>query len=294
MSHRTPEPEVHISEELVHRLLRAQHPDLASLPVRRLDTGWDNTLFRLGDRLMARMPHRQVAVTNLEREQRWLEHLAPMLPLPVPTPVRIGVPGEGYPWPWSVVPWFAGSPADASPPDPGQARVLARFLRALHRPPPADAPRNPTRGVPLSVRRQAVESRLQILHDLPSQEVVVPLAVHRAWAQALAAPGSEADRWLHGDLHARNIVVTHGLLSAVIDWGDVCAGDPAVDLASFWMLFDDPAVRRVGLADYGADEALLARARGWVVFYAAMLGTLADDPLHQRTGRTLLRRLSED
>jgi aminoglycoside phosphotransferase (APT) family kinase protein len=43
--------------------------------------------------------------------------------------------------------------------------------------------------------------------------------------------------WLHGDLHPFNLVVNQGRLSAVIDFGDLCAGDPATDLAVAWMLF---------------------------------------------------------
>ena len=38
--------------------------------------------------------------------------------------------------------------------------------------------------------------------------------------------------WLHGDLHPANVVVSDGTLSGVIDFGELCAGDPATDLAA--------------------------------------------------------------
>jgi hypothetical protein len=48
------------------------------------------------------------------------------------------------------------------------------------------------------------------------------------WAQAVAAPAWEdAPVWLHGDLHPANVIVSDGTLSGVIDFGELCAGDPA-------------------------------------------------------------------
>lgn len=50
-----------------------------------------------------------------------------------------------------------------------------------------------------------------------------------------SAPGG-TPRWegppttLHGDLYARHLLVDRGRLIGVIDWGDLMAGDPAVDL----------------------------------------------------------------
>jgi hypothetical protein len=44
-----PAAELEITADLVRRLLAAQQPDLAGLPVEPLANGWDNTLFRLGD-----------------------------------------------------------------------------------------------------------------------------------------------------------------------------------------------------------------------------------------------------
>ncbi len=53
-----PAAEVEVSADLVRRLLADQHPDLARLPVEFLANGWDNELYRVGDRLLARLPRR--------------------------------------------------------------------------------------------------------------------------------------------------------------------------------------------------------------------------------------------
>ena len=46
---RTPAAEVDVSPELVRRLLAAQQPDLAHLPVEVMANGWDNVMCRVGD-----------------------------------------------------------------------------------------------------------------------------------------------------------------------------------------------------------------------------------------------------
>ena len=64
MANPMPAAEVEITAELVRRLLRAQHPDLAGLPVEPLANGWDNTLFRLGDGLVIRLPRRTLNISR--------------------------------------------------------------------------------------------------------------------------------------------------------------------------------------------------------------------------------------
>src|SRR5262245_8026142 len=111
-AHGTPAAEFEIDSALVSKLLESQHPDLAKLPLVDGDSGWDNAIFRLGDRFAVRLPRRASAARLISHEQRWLPKLAAHLPLPVPTPYRVGVPAIAYPWRWSVVPWLPGETAD--------------------------------------------------------------------------------------------------------------------------------------------------------------------------------------
>jgi len=282
-----------VDAALVASLLAAQHPDLAALPLSLLDEGWDNVMFRLGDDLVARLPRRAAAVSLLDREQAWLPVLAPSLPLAVPAPVRRGEPGNGYPWPWSVVPWIAGETADLAPPDLREAESLGRFLVALHRPAPPGAPRNPVRGVPLATRREMVEGRAARVEA--ATDAITP-ALRRLWMDALAAPIDEADRWLHGDLHARNVLVSAGRIAGVIDWSDMAAGDRATDLASIWGLFESRDARAAAMRACGeVSEATWTRARGWAFAFGVMLldSGLADHPRHAAMGRHTLARLAE-
>ena len=290
---RTTEPprEVELSAELAAALLADQHPDLAGLPIVHVEDGWDNVMFRLGDALALRMPRRAAGGVLILAEQTWLPQLAPTLPLLTPSPVRTGAPGRGYPFRWSVVPWLDGEPADRSPPDADQGEVLARFLAALHRPAPDDAPFNRYRGsVSLADRTEAFELRHREAEALHGS---LDPALRRLWDAGVAAPVDAPSTWFHGDLHGRNVLVQDGGLCGVIDWGDMAAGDAACDLAAVWMLLPDKGARRRAMAAYPASQATWARARGWAAWMTAMLLSIADNPRMPAMGLRMMQWLAE-
>lgn len=289
----TPAAEFAIDDALVSGLLEDQHPDLARMPLRVAGAGWDNATYRLGDHLAVRLPRRAAAASLIAHEQAWLPRLAGRLPLPIPAPYRVGVPARGYPWRWSVVPWLKGTPADQAEPDASQARPFAAFLCSLHVPAPADAPANPVRGVPLSERAGVVEARMQ---RIASKTGLITPQIRDVWQAALSAPIDVTPTWLHGDLHPRNVLVEHGVIAGIIDWGDIAAGDRATDLASIWMLFEEPQARRDALAAcFQLSEATLLRARGWAVLFGTMLldTGLSDNPRNATIGERTLRRVAE-
>jgi aminoglycoside phosphotransferase (APT) family kinase protein len=163
----------------------------------------------------------------------------------------------------------------------------------LHQPAPSTAPSNDYRGVPLRERASAVEERLQRLQT--NTQAITP-KIEALWERALAAPETTDTNWLHGDLHARNVLVDNGVITGVIDWGDLTSGDVATDLASVWILFADARARSDCLARYRASETRLARARGWAVFFGAILldTGLVDDPRLVAIGKDTLKRLDSD
>jgi aminoglycoside phosphotransferase (APT) family kinase protein len=288
-----PPAEIDITLEMVTALLRAQHPDLADQPIRAIAEGWDNAVFQVGPHLAVRLPRRLAAVELLVKEQTWLPQLAPHLPLRVPAPVRVGEPGEGYPWRWSVVPWFEGTPADFAAPDSEQGATLAAFFRALHVSAPANVPLNDWRGVPLSNRRDLIEQRM---HRLGADMAGTMERVEKIWIRALDAPLDSPSTWLHGDLHPQNVLVEGGKLTAIIDWGDLCQGDPATDLAATWMLLGNIAAREAVIRlcpDVSASS--WTRARGWAVFFGVLLSDigLSGNARHGAAGKLILHRLVE-
>jgi aminoglycoside phosphotransferase (APT) family kinase protein len=288
-----PAAEVDVGPAVVRALLEEQFPDLAGLDLVELAYGWDNAIFRLGDDLTVRLPRRAMAAELIEHEQRWLPALAMRLPLPISAPVRAGRPGAGYPWSWSVCPWLPGViAARAAPADPFEAAEdLGAFLAALHHEAPSDAPANPYRGGPLAERDDVVRQRAQQLADLIDTPVVLA-----RWAELSSAPEwGGPPLWLHGDLHPANVLVDHGRVSAVIDFGDITAGDPATDLALAWMLFPAPARSTFRIAAGSIDDDTWARARAWALSLAlAYLANSADNPLFARLGEKALAAVLAD
>lgn len=290
----TPAAEVNIDEPLIRALLREQHPDLVQLPCIPVDAGWDNAVVRLGDSLCLRLPRRAAAAALIEHEQTWLPQLSKALPLPIPVPLRVGLPGCGFPWRWSIVPWLTGDAADLVPPAPAEATRLGAFLKALHTPAPAAAPSNPVRGVPLEQRASKIEERMRRLAAMSAP--IVTADTYRVWEAALAAPIDVGPTWLHGDFHARNVLVDEGHLTGVIDWGDITVGDRATDLAAVWMLYADPEARSRALTSSGSvTQATYLRAKGWAVSFGVMLldSGLVDHPRHAAMGEKTLRRVIE-
>ena len=259
--------ELKFEQDLVRALLRDQHPDLADLELRDVSGGWDNQQFRLGEELAVRMPRTERAPALLRTERTWLPVLAERLPLPTPAPVRIGRPSHLFEHTWTIVRWVEGEPADRAPVTRIEAaEVLAGFLRALHHRAPADAPANPSRGIPLA-GWEWIDNVFEVMADHPDAA-----AARDVWEQAVAAPAWQgAPLWLHGDLHPANVVVRNGMLAGVIDFGEMCSGDPATDLSAAWILLPAGGARRFFDAYERADEATIARARGWAVLRALNL-----------------------
>ena len=272
-----PPGDLGITSELARALLRQQRPDLVELPLRPFAHGWDNETFALGDRLLVRIPRRLAAAALLRNEQRWLATLATGLPVAVPAPVFAGAPSELFEHPWSIVPRLDGTVLGELPIG-RRARMaddLADFLIALHRTAPPDAPVNPVRGVPLARRDAAVLERLSLL-----DEPEAPLrAAWLAWSAAPEYVGPPV--WLHGDPHPLNLLAsTDGRLAAVLDWGDLTAGDPACDLAAGWLALAR-ADRHRFIDRYRAgtkcDPSSFTRAKAWALNLATAF-LAADDP----------------
>lgn len=258
--------EIRFESDLVRALLRDQHPDLADLGLAEVDGGWDNQMWRLGDELAVRLPRTERAPDLLGIEQKWLPELSEHLPLPTPTPVRVGKPSSRFPHTWTIARWVHGEPADRTPITRRESVAgLAEFLRALHRQAPANAPKNPDRGIPFADFAHNTDGWFDVIADYQGAERIREIFDEAAAAPAWAGP----PLWLHGDLHPANVVVQDGTLSGIVDFGELCAGDPATDLSAAWILLPSAAAVGQFFDSYGeVDDPTVARARGWAVLRA--------------------------
>ncbi|MEV8566819.1 aminoglycoside phosphotransferase family protein [Streptomyces sp. NPDC051322] len=257
--------EAHTDAALVRRLIAAQFPQWADLLVEQVDSaGTSNAMYRLGRDLVVRLPRIPGAAGDVEKEHRWLPRLAPSLPVAVPVPLGRGAPAEGYPWPWSVYHWLPGeNPTAERVPRPDLlAADLARFVAALHRIDPADGSAS-YRSEPLAGRDAETRGAIGDLRG-----IVDTASATAAWDAALRAPARPGPAvWIHADLQPGNLLVADGRLSAVIDFGCLGLGDPAVDLIAAWYVLPADA-RDTFRAALEADDAAWARGRGWALSIA--------------------------
>lgn len=279
---------VEITADLVTGLLRDQHPDLADLPLSLGALGWDNQLWRLGEDLAVRLPWAtDDADELLLKEHGLLPDLATRLTLPIPVPTRLGRPSELFPRAWIVTTWVPGEPADRAPVTDGiaAANALAAFLSALHQPAPLTAPiGRHGRGGSLSACSSSVAHFLKEATDRGL--VAEPNKLRAVWEDAVtASEWSGPPIWLHADLHPANLLTKDGKFCGVVDFGDMCAGDPACDLGAAWLLLPDGMTDRLYQGYLPrADEATMRRARGWGLSKALVCLIIGDDGVHGRPG----------
>ena len=255
--------EVDIDAGLVRRLLAAQFPQWADLPVAAVPSaGTVNAIYRLGDAMAVRLPRVQQYARDLEKEYEWLPRLAPHLPLAIPEPLAMGMPGEGYEWRWGIYRWLKGEIwATNDVRDLREAADdLARFISALRGIDTAGAPRRAV-GYDTLAAHEYVRPAIAAAAGLIDVD-----AANAAWDAALDLPAWDGTRvWVHGDLsRPSNLLVVEGRLSAVIDFGAIILGDPARELMAAWTLFSGEsrdAFRRA----LSVDDATWARGRAWTL-----------------------------
>lgn len=261
--------EIDTDVALVRRLLAAQFPHWAELAIDPVESyGTDHGIYRLGDRLAARLPRIGWATGQAAKEATWLPRLAPHLPLAVPVQLARGHPAEGYPFEWSVYEWLPGENANGTIGDLEQAAVdLAAFVKALREIDATAAhPRPPgSRGAPLAELDEHVRRSIAQLGDR-----VDGAGALRSWEESLGAAEWDGEEvWVHGDLLPGNLLVVDGRLSAVIDFGGLNVGDPACDLQPAWNVFTGASRARYR-AELEVDDQSWLRGRGWALFQAVM------------------------
>lgn len=260
---------IHIDACLVQRLIATQFPEWASLEIKPVElSGWDNKTFHLGKHMTVRLPSHADYSGQVETEQYWLPKLAPQLSLAIAMPIAMGKPGLEYPLHWSIYKWIEGNTAsiDRIKNLPQFAVALAEFLNALQQCDPTGGPlageHNFYRGGALATYDIETREAIASLDDKTYAEVTTEI-----WNLALSSTWQSPPVWVHGDIAIGNLLVNKGQLSAVIDFGQLCIGDPACDLAIAWTLFTGES-RDAFRATLKLDSATWARGRGWTLWKA--------------------------
>ena len=251
--------EVHIDAKLLRRLLESQFEQWSQQPLSFVSSsGTCNVIYRIGKDLCARLPRQPSDARYLEKELEWLPMLSSHLSIKVPRPIARGVPGIGYPFTWAVYEWLEGEPFDAEEIGgrPRIAESLAQLVAQLRVIDTTHAPKS-NRDAALSANNPSVLEAIESLDENIDRD-----AVRSVWEASVRVPAWKGDDlWIHGDLLPTNILVKNHQLTAVIDFGLVGVGGPAVDIIPAWSTLRGEA-RQTFRSALNIDSVIWARARG--------------------------------
>ena len=267
--------ELAIDISLVERLIASQLPHYKSERLSELaTTGSTNRLFRLGQDMLVRLPRQPGQGQAIKKEEIWTSRFRSQLPVLIPEIRFIGEPEHAYSESWSVVTWIDGEhPQTAKEAGIDEQRQLAtdlaRVIRAIRE---QKVPRNIDeslrwyRGGALKDFDTAVRKALKKCEEIVDLDLDLALAAE-VWDQAMTMPRAQVaqtDCWYHADLVAENLLVSEGSLHAVLDWGVMGVGDPAVDLHGAWELLGTEA-RALFRRKLGVEQEDWACARAWAL-----------------------------
>ncbi len=258
---------MNINNELVYELISAQFPQWSNLPIRPVEmSGWDNRTFHLGGDMLVRLPSAAHYACQVEKEQEWLPKLAPFLSQKIPTPLGLGKPTERYPWKWSVYRWIKGKTVVASTEidltvlAEDLANFLINFQAIDLKGGPAPGAQNFYRGGSIAVYDSETRQAISALNGKIDSNLVTEI-----WKSGSSQTWQKEPVWVHGDISAGNLLINNGRLDAVIDFGQLCIGDPACDFVIAWTLFDADS-RQVFHDILLPDAQTWARARAWALW----------------------------
>jgi aminoglycoside phosphotransferase (APT) family kinase protein len=228
-----------------------------------------------GPDLVVRLPRRPGADEGAEREHQLLQQLAatPLTSIVATPPLlHVGKPHDLYPHRWSVLAWLDGRDAwtarrDIDDDSPHLAERLAEVVTAIGSLP---------HGLPVP-KRAASELPIRLHIDLLLEQLdrfgshadrLFDIGrVRQLAAEAYDVDDPTTTCFIHNDLIPGNLLVQHGHVTAVLDWGGAYYGDPARDLAPAWSVLG-PQGRHVFREIVAPDEATWARGRALELCHA--------------------------
>ncbi|WP_418908643.1 aminoglycoside phosphotransferase family protein [Glutamicibacter endophyticus] len=283
---RMPAATVQIDHHLASRLLQEQAAHFAAYELRYVATGWDNVVYRLGEQFLLRLPRRELGEEIGRKERTWLPVLAQDTGLAVGEVLFEGRPTDYYPFTMSITRYVPGRSAATLSREERDcyAPEFSSQLSRLHVP-ASQGPRSAFRGCALASLDERTTEQIAQLNGREQAKA------REIWEAGRGAePFDAAPRWLHGDPHPHNTIATvaahGGHFVGLVDFGDLCIGDPASDLGMLWLHFS-PAVRDVALAALGYEHGgnTWLRARAWALRYTLLIRGLPADDLLGAVGR---------
>lgn len=220
-------------------LIQQNFPQIALHKVQPITRGWDSFVLEMNGEFIFRFPMRDDVIPHFENERKLLPILALALSTPIPHFEMIGRGNADYPYTFVGYRKLHGTSLEdqeiAQQQLTALAPALATFLNELHSFPAAQAVQA---GIKEHTPEQWKNQYQERYIDL--QKRVFPLLDHALCAKSeqiwqrffdTLSHSTFQPVLIHGDLGAEHILCDpeRGLLTGVIDWGDMTIGDLALD-----------------------------------------------------------------
>lgn len=277
-------------------------PGVTISSARLAQQGWDSVTFFINDELIVRIARRPDVAARLDREARLLPVIAHRLPVAVPSFTHVcrdtagGVRLVAY---GAIGGISLSESRKRAERDGSLTQQIADVLTALHSVPVSEAAAAGAQGSGASDWRDQQSSFYEEIqqHIFPLLHAHEQHYTRALWESYLHrdANFAFAPVLIHRDLGPDHIFweAESGRLTGVIDWGDACIGDPAIDFAGLYRELSPGFSRRVlNWYGRGVDASFWSRVRFYaniVPFYAIRFGQHERSSHHIDHGLQALR-----
>ena len=203
-------------------------------------SGWDNDVYIINDKFLFRFPRRDIANKLIKTEGKVLPIIKQYVSVPFPTPMFFGSPTSYYPYNFLGYNYSHDFNIDEIDAINGKdsISILATFLSQLH-------------SVPIEkvgnivgyddLDRLNIKKRREILvqnTDILKRTSLYNTSRLESYINNLTDIRLDDEKTLvHGDMHIKNLLYSsNGVVSSVIDFGDVHIGHRANDISIIYSI----------------------------------------------------------
>jgi aminoglycoside 2''-phosphotransferase len=251
--------------------IASEVPELTIRSAAPIGEGWTAIAYLVNDELVFKFPKRHSEWEELDREIAFLAYARPYLPLPVVEHLHRVRDSKGAPNGYAVyrhLPGRAVQPENlSSRARAALAETLAGFLRALHEMEPGPVasilPRDDEHAVVRQYWETAEHKIAPHLSGAERRRLSDVFARHLHDPRNFAGPSCI----VHADLGVDHVLCVEQAVTGILDWGDVCLGDPDYDFGGYlYEELGEAFIREMALHYGHADpERLVRKARYFTV-----------------------------
>lgn len=227
--------DVRLKTDDVIKLIEEQFQSIKVEEIHLMASGFDNNVYRVNNQYLFRFPRRKIANKLIQKEGRILPILKQRLSIAVPNPVFYGDPASCYPYDFLGYEYLNGLSIEeiATINSIDSIDILANFLAQLH-----SVPINSVKSIVGydDLDRLNVMKRKDTL--IKNTNTIKKMGIYETSKLEIYIDNltdiklDDEKVLLHGDLHIRNLLYNNnGVISAVIDFGDIHIGHKALDLS---------------------------------------------------------------